>query len=71
MYKDDPTPTQDTINIEGCTFHGQLDTYHNDAATTPPETDENPATGANDFVGAAAALAVVSLLGMAVASRKK
>ena len=34
MYKDDPTPTQDTINIEGCTFHGQLYTYHNDAATT-------------------------------------
>ena len=44
--------------------------------TTPaetPKTDDqkNPTTGANDFVGVAAALAVVSLLGMAVASRKK
>ena len=39
--------------------------------TTTTETAENPATGANDFVGVAAALAVVSLLGMAVASRKK
>ena len=40
----------------------------------PPKPDEdqkNPATGANDFVGIAAAAAVVSLLGMAVASRKK
>ena len=37
----------------------------------PAEDQKNPATGANDFVGAAAALAVVSLLGMAVASRKK
>lgn len=34
MYNDDPTPTQDTINIEGCTFHGRLYTYHNDAAIT-------------------------------------
>ena len=42
MYNGDTTPTKDTINIEGCTFRGQLDTYHNDAATTPPETDENP-----------------------------
>ena len=71
MYNGDTTPTKDTINIEGCTFHGQVDTYHNDAATTPPETDENPATGANDFVGAAAALAVVSLLGVAALTRKK
>ena len=39
--------------------------------TTTTEKPANPATGANDFVGAAAALAVVSLLGMAVASRKK
>lgn len=70
MYNGDTTPTKDTINIEGCTFHGQLDTYHNDAATTPPETDENPAIGANDFVGAAAALAVVFFLGMAALTRK-
>ncbi len=39
--------------------------------TTTTEKPANPATGANDFVGAAAALAVMSLLGMAVASRKK
>ena len=39
--------------------------------TTTTEKPANPATGANDFVGVTAALAVVSLLGMAVASRKK
>ena len=37
----------------------------------PAEDQKNPSTGMNDFVGVAAALAVVSLLGMAVASRKK
>ena len=44
---------------------------NDNTTTTTTETAENPATGANDFVGVAAALAVVSLLGMAVASRKK
>lgn len=44
--------------------------------TTPaetPKTDDqkNPATGANDFVGLAAAAAVVALLGSAVVLRKK
>ena len=41
--------------------------------TTTPSTDntENPGTGANDFVGVAAALAVVSLLGAAAVIRKK
>ena len=41
--------------------------------TTTPSTDntKNPSTGANDFVGVAAALAVVSVLGAAVAVRKK
>ena len=39
--------------------------------TTTTEKPANPATGANDFVGAAAALAVVSLLGMAAVTRKK
>ena len=39
---------------------------------TPKANDQkNPSTGANDFVGVAAALAVVSLLGAAVAVRKK
>ena len=39
--------------------------------TTTTEKPANPATGANDFVGAAAALAAVSLLGMAAITRKK
>ena len=43
--------------------------------TTPetPKTDDqkNPSTGANDFVGLAAAAAVVALLGSAVVLRKK
>lgn len=41
--------------------------------TTTPSTDntKNPSTGANDFVGVAAAMAVVSLLGAAAVIRKK
>ena len=41
--------------------------------TTTPSTDntKNPGTGANDLVGVAAALAVVSLLGAAAVIRKK
>lgn len=41
--------------------------------TTTPSTDntKNPSTGANDFVGVAAALAVVSLLGATAVIRKK
>ncbi len=41
--------------------------------TTTPSTDntKNPGTGADDFVGVAAALAVVSLLGAAAVIRKK
>lgn len=39
---------------------------------TPKANDQkNPATGANDFVGVAAAMAVVSLLGAAAVIRKK
>lgn len=43
------------------------------STTTTPSTDntKNPSTGANDFVGVAAALAVVSLLGAAAVIRKK
>ena len=39
----------------------------------PPKADDqkNPSTGANDFVGLAAAAAVVALLGSAVVLRKK
>lgn len=43
------------------------------STTTTPSTDntKNPSTGANDFVGVAAALAVISLLGAAAVIRKK
>ena len=42
------------------------------ASTSAPSTEkENPSTGASDFVGAAAALAVVSVMGMAALSLKK
>ena len=55
-----------------------LSAYFNGATATTAFTisktvpaQQNPATGANDFVGAAAALAAVSLLGMAAITRKK
>ena len=43
------------------------------STTTTPSTDttKNPSTGANDFVGVAAAAAVMALLGSAVVLRKK
>lgn len=43
------------------------------STTTTPSTDntKNPGTGANDFVGVAAAMVVVSLLGAAAVIRKK
>ena len=37
----------------------------------PAEDQKNPSTGANDFVGIAAAMAIVSVVGAAVMSRKK
>lgn len=37
----------------------------------PAEDQKNPSTGANDFVGIAAAMAIVSVMGAAVVSRKK
>ncbi|MBS6850528.1 MAG: NPXTG-anchored protein [Clostridiales bacterium] len=44
-----------------------------DRTEDTPKTDDqkNPSTGANDFVGLAAAAAVVALLGSAVVLRKK
>ena len=49
--------------------------FTGDTATTTftisKDAAKNPTTGANDFVGIAAALAVVSLLGMAAVTRKK
>lgn len=45
---------------------------YNPTVDTPKANDQkNPSTGANDFVGVAAALAVVSLLGAAAVIRKK
>ena len=56
-------PTNITIIVPGDTT----------PAEDTPKTDDqkNPATGANDFVGLAAAAAVVALLGSAVVLRKK
>ena len=39
--------------------------------TPKADNQKNPGTGANDFVGVAAAMAVVSLLGAAAVIRKK
>ena len=45
---------------------------YNPTEDTPKANDQkNPGTGANDFVGVAAAMAVVSLLGAAAVIRKK
>ena len=45
---------------------------YNPTVDTPKANDQkNPGTGANDFVGVAAAMAVVSLLGAAAVIRKK
>ena len=45
--------------------------YTPPAATPHANDQKNPGTGANDFVGVAAAMAVVSLLGAAAVIRKK
>ena len=43
-----------------------------EGAVSTPSTDKaNPSTGANDFVGAAVALAVVSAMGVAVLNKRK
>lgn len=44
---------------------------NDNATTTTTEKPANPSTGANDFVGVAAAAAVMALLGSAVVLRKK
>ena len=45
---------------------------YNPTVDTPKANDQkNPSTGANDFVGVAAAMAVISLLGAAAVIRKK
>ena len=48
-----------------------IDPNNDNTTTTTTEKPANPATGANDFVGVAAAAAVMALLGSAVVLRKK
>ena len=68
-------PEGKTINANGTVVDKTI-TIIVPSDTTPadtPKTDDqkNPSTGANDFVGLAAAAAVVALLGSAVVLRKK
>lgn len=68
-------PEGKTINSNGTVVDKTI-TIIVPGDTTPaetPKTDDqkNPSTGANDFVGLAAAAAVVALLGSAVVLRKK
>ena len=68
-------PEGKTINANGTVVDKTI-TIIVPGDTTPTETpktedQKNPATGANDFVGLAAAAAVVALLGSAVVLRKK
>ncbi len=71
----DYLPEGKTINSNGAVVDKTI-TIIVPGDTTPtetPKTDDqkNPSTGANDFVGLAAAAAVVALLGSAVVLRKK
>ena len=68
-------PEGKTINSNGTVVDKTI-TIIVPGDTTPAETpktedQKNPSTGANDFVGLAAAAAVVALLGSAVVLRKK
>lgn len=68
-------PEGKTINANGTVVDKTI-TIIVPGDTTPAETpkteeQKNPSTGANDFVGLAAAAAVVALLGSAVVLRKK
>ena len=68
-------PDGKTINANGTVVDKTI-TIIVPGDTTPAETpktedQKNPSTGANDFVGLAAAAAVVALLGSAVVLRKK
>lgn len=57
---------------ESYTVPGTPIIIYNPTEDTPKANDQkNPGTGANDFVGVAAAMAVVSLLGAAAVIRKK
>ena len=48
-----------------------IDPNNDNNTTTTTEKPANPSTGSNDFVGVAAAAAVMALLGSAVVLRKK
>lgn len=59
-------------NGKSYTVPGAPIIIYNPTVDTPKANDQkNPGTGANDFVGVAAAMAVVSLLGAAAVIRKK
>ena len=67
IVNDKEVPTGDTYTVPGAPI-----IIYNPTEDTPKANDQkNPSTGANDFVGVAAALAVVSLLGAAAVIRKK
>lgn len=72
--------SRETIKVNGnevapeksYTVPGAPIIIYNPTEDTPKANDQkNPGTGANDFVGVAAAMAVVSLLGAAAVIRKK
>lgn len=72
--------SRETIKVNGnevapeksYTVPGTPIIIYNPTEDTPKADDQkNPSTGANDFVGVAAAMAVVSLLGAAAVIRKK
>ena len=67
IVNDKEVPTGDTYTVPGAPI-----IIYNPTEDTPKANDQkNPGTGANDFVGVAAAMAVVSLLGAAAVIRKK
>ena len=75
--------TEGTVTVNGKTLEANEgytaptviiisgDTTPSEDTTPKTEDQKNPSTGANDFVGLAAAAAVVALLGSAVVLRKK
>lgn len=64
---DKEVPTGDTYTVPGA----PIIIYTPTEDTSKADNQKNPSTGANDFVGVAAAMAVVSLLGAAAVIRKK
>ena len=64
---DKEVPTGDTYTVPGA----PIIIYTPTEDTSKADNQKNPSTGANDLVGVAAAMAVVSLLGAAAVIRKK